>query len=180
MIHDPLSIPFVFAILATAIAAITDWRSGCIPNWLTLPLLVVAPTVHAIVHGPPGLGLSLLALFLCGAVPFFLFTKNAMGGGDVKLFAGLGALLGLQIGLQVLLVSLLIVAIYSQTRLAYQGCLIRTLKNVLQLACNPFLPKRLRKQVVPELMSTVRMGAAIALATCCALLDHYPELWLWV
>jgi prepilin peptidase CpaA len=77
------------------VAAIQDLRTRKIRNWLTLTLAwggivhsFIAPQ-GAITPGQAGLGL--LAGF---ALPFVLFAMGALGGGDVKLFAGIGAWLG--------------------------------------------------------------------------------------
>jgi prepilin peptidase CpaA len=45
-------------------------------------------------HGASGLGNSAAGLFVGGAMGFALFAISALGGGDVKLLAGIGAWLG--------------------------------------------------------------------------------------
>ena len=44
---DPALVPYLYglAVVITAIAAFTDWKTGHIPNWLTLPPLVFGPIV---------------------------------------------------------------------------------------------------------------------------------------
>ena len=76
----------------TAMAAVTDYRTGRIPNWLTLPPLVVGPLLHFVSGGPTGLLGALVAIAVCGLVPYLMFRCGAIGGGDVKLFAAMGAL----------------------------------------------------------------------------------------
>lgn len=75
-------------------AAAVDLRTRRIPNWLTLSLILSGliqsfTTVHTV--GPLG---SLLGLLTGFGLTFILFAIGAMGGGDVKLLAGLGAWLG--------------------------------------------------------------------------------------
>src|SRR5689334_15346698 len=97
-------LPLVLACAATLAAAGTDSRTGRIPNWLTLPLLPAGLALGFVEAGLLGLGSAALGCVLCFAVPFGLlhFSRGkAIGGGDVKLFAGLGALLGPGAGLQV-------------------------------------------------------------------------------
>src|SRR4051812_12097721 len=102
----------VIALLATLIAAVTDARSARIPNWLTYPLLVLGPILSLFGRAGwlPSLVLSLLGIFACALVPTLLFARNAMGGGDVKLLAALGGLLGPYAGIEVQFYSFCVVA----------------------------------------------------------------------
>ncbi|MCA9581994.1 MAG: prepilin peptidase, partial [Myxococcales bacterium] len=91
-------IPLGIAIAITAISAVTDTRTGHIPNWITFPPILLAPIGYGLFFGWYGFGQSVLGLLACGVVPYFMFWQGGMGGGDVKLFAALGALLGWQLG----------------------------------------------------------------------------------
>jgi prepilin peptidase CpaA len=76
------------------VAAAIDLCTRRIPNWLVLPFLVSGLVVQSATGGLPGAGRSLagvgLALVLFG-VPCFM---RAMGMGDLKLAAGVGAWIG--------------------------------------------------------------------------------------
>lgn len=167
----------VGAVLMAAIAAIGDWRTGEIPNWLTLPAIFGAPLLYGIAVDPSWAIESITGLFLCGMVPYLMFRRNAIGGGDVKLFAAMGAVTGIQLGIQIELVAFVVGAVYALGRLAWEGKLLRTLGNSLYLGLNPLLPRKWRRQVTPELMSTVRMGGPILIATALSVAIKYPELW---
>lgn len=91
-------------ILLTAVAAWTDWRSGKIYNVLTLPGMVLGVAGRAWLDGAAGAADSLGGWFAVGGlmvVALALFPH--VGGGDVKLMAMLGALLGVERGLEALL-----------------------------------------------------------------------------
>jgi leader peptidase (prepilin peptidase)/N-methyltransferase len=76
-----------------AVLAGYDIRERRLPNWLTLPGAVVILTVAAIVgRGVPAL-IGALALTLPYLI-VHLISPRAMGGGDVKLAVGVGALTG--------------------------------------------------------------------------------------
>src|SRR5690606_7695515 len=104
----------------------------------------------------------------CGMVPYFLFRRGAMGGGDVKLLAALGALCtwppgphSLSVGLEAELYGFLAASLYALAKMAYEGKLLRVLGRTAFLCLNPVLPERLRRDIAPELMTSVRLGGAI-------------------
>lgn len=166
---------YAAAILLAAIAAATDWKTGAIPNWLTLPPLVVAPVVYGIAHGWTGVVVSLGGLVICGLVPFLLWRQGAIGGGDVKFVAAVGASAGILVGLEVELVAFVVAGLYAMGRLAWDGELIKTLGNSFFLALNPLLPKKWRRKISPSLLHTVRMGGSFLAAGVVTFLARHPE-----
>src|SRR5262249_19605921 len=95
------SISFLaIAAIVTGIGAETGYRTGDIPNWVTLYPLAAAPLAHflwaALTESPmAGLasaGLSIGGAVACAIVPLLLYRAGAIGGGDVKLLAAVGAL----------------------------------------------------------------------------------------
>jgi prepilin peptidase CpaA len=174
---DVILIAHGAALLIAAIAAITDVRTGEIPNWLTLPPLLAAPLVYGILGGPWGAIGAVAGIFICGLVPYVLFRKGAAGGGDVKLFAAIGGVAGLGVGIEAQLVTFMFAALISLGRLAWHGRLVRTLTNSLFVGVNPILPARLRREVAPELMTMVRLGGFAFVGTLVALLLRHPLPW---
>jgi len=84
-------------------ACITDLRSRTVPNWIPAAALCGGLGWHGWTAGWSGLLVS-LAGALCGFLAFLVFyLLGGMGGGDVKLTAGFGALLGLPSLFQALL-----------------------------------------------------------------------------
>jgi prepilin peptidase CpaA len=76
-------------------AAIYDVRFRRIPNWLNVAGVVLGLAVNWYM-GPPegGILFALQGLGAAFAVYFLLYLLRAMGAGDVKLMAAVGALLG--------------------------------------------------------------------------------------
>jgi len=166
--------PFdVAAIALTAVAAIYDLRTGHIPNWLTFGSLLAAIGAQAIagaLHGGgAGLGNGIVdavfGLLVCAAVPAIVFLRGAMGGGDVKLFAALGALCAARDGLRAETYSFVIALFLAPALLAYQGKLFRTIANAAMLVVSVFRRPAVRPTAPPEALTWFRLAPAIFLGT---------------
>jgi prepilin peptidase CpaA len=166
-----LSVALVLPV--TVIAAITDARTGRIPNWLTVSAACLGVALHAVRAGGAGVLESVSGLIAAGLVPFALHkgtNGRAIGGGDVKLFAGIGAMTGPTTGLEIELSAFVLLGAWASARLAFHGRLLKVIGNALRLAANPLLPQALRRSLPPEAMTEVRMGPIIAVAAlvvCC-------------
>lgn len=89
----PLAIKVLIAVVVL-VAAITDIRTRRVPNWLTFSGVIVAIALNAFLGELPGLWFALQGLGLAFGVYFMLYLLRAMGAGDVKLMAFLGAAAG--------------------------------------------------------------------------------------
>ena len=172
---------FLLAVVVTAIAAWTDWRKGIIPNWLTLGALALGIILHtAIGYGraggnaaAQGAMYSALGALACGAVPLLLYVVGGGRGGDVKLFAALGALMRTTAGIEVVFYSFVIATIVAQAKLAYEGKLMATLANSAFLLINPFLPRSKRRPLSAQSMTWMKLGPSIFVGTVVAVLLHW-------
>jgi len=164
--NAPATTAMGLALCVAGIAALCDWRRGQIPNWLTLPPIVLAPLSYGLVFGLENATHSLASAFLTGFVPYLLFRRGAIGGGDVKLFGALGAITGfdLLLGLEIQLAALVVAMLVACGGLAWRGVLLRTLGNAFVQPLNPLLPVRCRQQPCDALFTPVRMGGAIFVA----------------
>jgi prepilin peptidase CpaA len=158
---------FIVAIAVAAIAAITDWRRGEIPNWLTYGALALGPILHAgrmlaahetmenaLTEG----GFSIVGALVCALVPALLYKQGAIGGGDLKLLAALGAILQTMFGVEAEMYGFFAAALIAPARLAYEGKLIATLKNAFTILGNLFLPKAKQRLVEETALSWFRLG----------------------
>jgi prepilin peptidase CpaA len=81
-------------LILLGIAVALDVRTRRIPNWLTLTI-VVTGLANAFVHGTPSSpSQSLLGLLVGFGILIVPYVLGAMGAGDVKMLAGVGAWLG--------------------------------------------------------------------------------------
>jgi prepilin peptidase CpaA len=171
-----MGLTFGLAVSVSAIGAFVDARTGRIPNLLTLGALAGAPVVafaletsaHGARAGLTAAGMSLLGAILCGFGPFIGFVKGAIGGGDVKLFAALGALLGPRLGLDAEFYGFLFGALYVPAKLAWNGQLCAALAGMARNFTNVFRPKAARVPPPEVLKMRIRLGPAICLGTIAA------------
>lgn len=174
----------IVALIVAGLAAITDWRTGHIPNWLTLGALAIAPfarVIHAASTGNKGVDAlligtqSLVGAALCAVVPLILYRQDAIGGGDVKLLLALGAWLGVRPGFEAEMYSFFAAGIFAPARLAYEGKLFATLRNTLTVAVNPFLPPAKRKKLEPAMLTWFRFAPSIFVGTLVTVIMEWPR-----
>lgn len=172
------------AVVISAIGAATDLRSGEIPNWLTLGPLALAPLVHLGVtaarsglrEGLEAAGFSVLGAVVCALVPYVLFVKGGMFGGDVKLLAALGAICRPLLGIEAEFYAFIAAAVLAMAKMTWDGKLLRVLGNTARLAFNPFLPEAKRRPIENEMMTLMRFGPAIFLGMLATALIHWRGL----
>ena len=76
------------------VAVFDDLRRGTISNWVNLTAIASGLLYHSIHQGWLGLATASAGAALGFAVFLALYCLGGMGGGDVKLMAAFGALLG--------------------------------------------------------------------------------------
>src|SRR5688572_6521784 len=91
-------------------AAVIDLRSRRIPNWLTLSLAATGLLQSCLPAGELSPLWSFVGVLTGFALNLPLWLLKIRGGGDVKLFAGLGAWVGPQLTLEVFIASTIVAA----------------------------------------------------------------------
>lgn len=136
-----LAIPDAVALLVCAVAAVIDVRRYRVPNWLTASALGAGLVTNAalgwIALGPAGGGQQLLAALGGAALGLFGFgilgAIGAVGMGDVKLVAALGALIRWPLALPMLLYAVLaggLLALAYALRRRRRGAVARNLTRL--------------------------------------------------
>jgi prepilin peptidase CpaA len=117
-------------VLLSLVAGWTDWRSRRIPNWLTIPAVVIGITANTVLDGWSGLKTSLLgaALGLGLLLPFVLL--RSLGAGDWKLAGALGAFTGPTLLIDLLLASVFVAGVMAIGLVIYKGRMLQTLRNI--------------------------------------------------
>lgn len=157
-------LPVVLAVLAVAV--FTDCRWRLIPNKLTLTAMAVGLMLQIASQGWLGLAWGLGGLAAGFGLMMIPFTFGQMGGGDVKLMAALGSLLGGYAILNVFLYTTLAGGVLALGYAASHKEGFDTLRRAGQLAAGLF---RLRKHAdsapdAPDTL-TIPYGVAIAAGT---------------
>jgi prepilin peptidase CpaA len=128
-----------FTLALTTVAAVMDWRTGRIPNWLTVPGFVSAITVHTVLGGWHGL---LFALEGAGLALFLLLLPvkiRVLGAGDWKLMGAVGAFLGPVLWLFVLFGSIFVTGFMAVAQMYRTRRVVETFRNMLILLRGFFL-----------------------------------------
>lgn len=108
-------------LVAATVAAMTDLWSFRIHNALTLPLLLTGLAYHGLAYGTVGLALSALGALVGFGLLILVYVKGAMGAGDIKLMAGVGAWLGPWLICHVMIVSGLATGCWSVANAFWKG-----------------------------------------------------------
>ncbi|MCP4602002.1 MAG: prepilin peptidase [Proteobacteria bacterium] len=154
------------AFLLCGVAAWTDFRTGRIPNRLNLVGLGVGLVAALVSGGARGLLIALVGVLVTALVPLLLFRFDAMGGGDVKLFAALGALLGPAAGLEVEMLAFMLGAVQGMIVWLKNGQLRKGLGLVIGLVVpSVFRMRSADAGAIAVKATEIRFGPAIFLAT---------------
>jgi prepilin peptidase CpaA len=108
----------------------TDWRSRRIPNWLTVPGLLLGIAANSWLRGWSGAKASLLGagLGLALLLPFVLI--RSLGAGDWKFVGALGAFLGPQNLLTVLVLGILVNGLMAAVMIVQKKRVRETVRNL--------------------------------------------------
>lgn len=167
---QPMFYPLWFSVLLTAAAAAWDLRTGTIPNRLVLAGAVAGLALRLGVTANSGsasdvawaLGLAVVGMALVSLVPLLLYRAGGIGGGDVKLLAVVGAVLGPFLGLEVELYAFAATLLYAPARLIWDGNLVASMRTIGQLVVTPLVPRHRRPHpVATSELTSFRFGPAI-------------------
>lgn len=129
---------WILAVILASGAGWLDWRYRRIPNWLTVPGLILGVAVNAAAGGWAGLKTSLLGAALGLGLLLPLVLLKTLGGGDWKLVGALGALLGPAGLIAVLLGAIFVAGFMAVILVIYQGRVRQTLRNIASIVAAIF------------------------------------------
>lgn len=150
-------------VLALA-AGWTDLRSRRIPNWLTVPGLLIGVAGSTFLGGWSGLKSSLLGagLGLVLLLPFVLL--RSLGAGDWKLAGALGAFTGPAVLIDLLLGSVFVAGIMAVALVIYKGRVVQTMRNIGHILTSLLTFRLPGRQVSLDNPDSLKIPYGVALA----------------
>jgi len=131
LLQTPLAFfPLAAVTMIVVFAGLIDVWKLRISNKITYSLLLSGCAYHAITGGLAGVQTSLLGAGFGFAILLVPYLLGAMGAGDVKLLAGVGAWLGLPATVSVFVIAALLNGVYSAGLLISRGELWRGFATV--------------------------------------------------
>lgn len=131
----PVDVTIAVALLAvTLTAAVTDVRARRIPNWLTVSGFAAGIVLNTALYGLGGLKASMLGFGLALLIHVPLFALRVTGGGDVKLMAATGAILGPQQWLQLFILASIAGGIHAVALIMFRRAMGGVVWNVAHMA----------------------------------------------
>jgi len=130
----PWTVQLLLAVVVI-IASYYDIRYRRIPNWLTLPCVIVGFALNAFLEPPVwhGLGDAGLGVLLALLFNFPLYLLHARGAGDVKLLAGIGALVGWRDWIAIFILSGILGGVLAVILMLSRGRVRKTLWNTANI-----------------------------------------------
>ena len=167
------SLFIVIAALLVPLAVIItyyDVRYRRIPNAFVLATLLSGLIINTIYGGWKGTLASLGGCAIAFILMFMLHIFGAMGAGDVKLFAGIGSVIGASLVVPTFLVVVLVGGALAVVTMFRAGTVKETLWRVVQIFIG-FLPgwEMPRFSVPAERRYTIPYGVAITLGSLISL-----------
>ena len=120
-------------LLVAIVGAVEDVRCARIPNWLTYSSLAAAIAIRGGALGWAALIDGMFGTVVLGGGIFIFFFLRAMGGGDLKLAAALGAWVGGAHALPLLLSAFMAGGVLAIASIIFRGDVLRTLLNTVEL-----------------------------------------------
>jgi prepilin peptidase CpaA len=165
IIHSALLIPLAVVI------TYYDGRYRRIPNPFVLAALVGGVIINALANGLPGVVTSLEGCALAFALMLVLHIFGAMGAGDVKLFAAIGAIIGAPLVVPTFVVVVLtggVLGVYTMVRArTVRTTLLRVAQIFMGLLPGWEMP---RFAVPQERRHTIPYGVAITFGSLISLM----------
>ena len=143
-----------------------DVRYRRIPNPFVLATLIGGVAINGIFGGLPGVFASLGGCAMAFGLMFMLHIFGAMGAGDVKLFAAIGAVTGAQLVLPTFIVVVLTGGLLALISVIRAGVLISTMHRVLQILVGMLPGWEMPRFAVPaDRTHTIPYGVAITIGS---------------
>src|SRR5262245_15609976 len=165
-----LLINFILLVPLAIVITYYDVRYRRIPNVLVLCALISGLTANAVINGWGGLRASLAGCAFAFGLMLVLHIFGALGAGDVKLFAAIGAVIGAHLVLPTFVVIVLTGGVLAVLTTLRVGTFRETLSRVGYLFYSILFSWRVPRFVLPANKSqTIPYGVAITIGSLISL-----------
>lgn len=143
-----------------------DVRYRRIPNAFVLATLAGGLAINTIFAGFNGAAASLAGCAFAFALMFMLHVFGAMGAGDVKLFAAIGAVTGAPLVLPTFIVVMITGGLLAVVAMIRAGVVLSTMQRVLQIFVGMLPGWEMPRFAVPiDRKHTIPYGVAITMGS---------------
>lgn len=159
---------WVLSLALTFLAGSLDWRTRRIPNWLTIPSILLGIAVHGYLTGWHG---ALFALEGAGLALLLLMPPvlmRVLGAGDWKLMGAVGAFMGPVLVLFIFFISIFTSGLMAVVQMISARRVVETFRNMAVLVRGFFsFGLRVNPQVSLDNPKSLKLpfGVAVAMAT---------------
>lgn len=149
-----------------AIITYYDVRYRRIPNPFVIATFTAGVAINTIFGGLQGTYTSVSGCALAFVLMFMLHIFGAMGAGDVKLFAAIGAVTGAPLVVPTFLVVVLTGGLLAMVSILRAGMVMSTMRRVLQIFVGLLPGWQMPRFAVPtDRRHTIPYGVAITLGS---------------
>jgi prepilin peptidase CpaA len=163
----------LLTVVLVGVAMITDLRWRRIPNFLTFPALGLALVVRIGFQGWAGLGVALGGAVLAPGLLLLMHGGRGLGMGDLKLAAGIGAIVGPLVAVATMLLSAIAGGLLAIACMLRPGTQVAQTVSVFLISL-PFVKKQRKENSPPVAIrteaTTMPYGVALGVGTLAALL----------
>ena len=158
-------LPAIYLSLILTAAAAIDLRTQRIPNFLTLPSILIALVYYLMSDGTSGLLFSLAGLAAGIGLLLFPYLLGGMGAGDAKLMGAVGAMVGAQGVFISFLLTAVVGGIYALMLLAVKKRYFNGfLRSKLETLKTFILMRQYIPDAIPEKKHRPRLCYGLAIA----------------
>lgn len=148
------------------IIAYYDVRYRRIPNPFVLATLIGGLAINFMFGGLSGVYASVGGCLLAFSLMFLLHIFGAMGAGDVKLFAAIGAVTGAPLVLPTFVIVILTGGLLAVVSIVRAGVVITTMQRVLQIFVGMLPGWEMPRFAIPtDRRHTIPYGVAITIGS---------------